>query len=225
MALIVVALQVVRLWVTPRAHDRLAERYHEALAAASDEAAARLVARLAVDDDQWLDLLVAATTDARPLVSQAAEAELRSLVQRWAQLPPSEASPRAAKLAHVLATRAPTCRANGRALFHSLAEQMIGWPIDGRAIDASAFTADCQAVLLLPVAERLEVRVASVQPLAPAEEKPEQSVDQPVPELVLESPAPILSVEATPPPPTASPGSANEPGRFVPGKSQRISDN
>jgi len=239
-ALILVALEAVWPWFSPRAHEQLAQRYRQALATASADAAAQLLTNLAQDDDQWIDLLSESTLDARPLVARAAATALRGLVQRWATLPPSEASPRAAKLARAMAACAHNCPPDARGLFHSLAEQMIGWPIDGRAIDATAFTVDCQAVLMLPVAERLEVRIALAQPPVQPETKPEEPVDQPMPELVLESAAPILSVEpatpttvptpALPPPSTLLPAPApmshgtNEPARFVPGRGRHISD-
>jgi hypothetical protein len=239
-ALILVALEVAWPWLSPRAHEQLAQRYRQALATASDDAAAKLLTGLAQDDDKWIDLLAESTLDERLPVARAAATALRGLVQRWAALPPSEASPRAAKLAHALAASAPNCQPDSRSLFHSLAEQMIGWPIDGRAIDASAFTADCQTVLMLPVAERLEVRIALAQPPVQPETKPEEPVADSAPELVVESPAPILSVEpATPtavPPPALPPPSTslqtpvpmspttNEPARFVPGRGRHISD-
>jgi len=221
-AVLLAAVPAVRAWLMPQTRERLAQQYGDQIAAFSEEPAARLVARLAADGDQWLDVLLAATLDSRPLIARAAEHELSDRLLQWATLPAKESSPRAAMLGRALAQRAPAIPPEQRAFSRRLALQLVDWPIDGRVIEAGAFIADCQAVLLLPVAEPVEVRVASML----RSDQDLQQVPEPdpmQPQLVLEAPAQVLSVDPIPAP-AANAESTNEPSRFVPGKSQRISD-
>jgi hypothetical protein len=224
--LLVAGLQVMRAFLLPTTHERLAQRYRMQLAELGDEQAARLVERLAADDDQWLEILVVSAVDLRPLVSQAAQRELRNLVHRWADLPAADSSPRAATLALILAQSARDLAPDQRLIANSLARELITWPIDGRAIDAADFIANCQAVLLLPVAEPVEIRLAAV-PVQPSEivresEPATEPAVEPVPAVIFPpvavlAPEPVLQ-------PAIAPQAPNEPGRFVPGKSNRISD-
>src|SRR5207244_4265702 len=103
----------------------------------------------------------------------AAQLELHELVDRWATLPADESSSRVSPLATALAMHAREVPPGQRHFMHSLAHRLIDWPIDGQQIDAAKFIANCEAVLLLPVVEDPEIRIAATivnaSPIAPAE--------------------------------------------------------
>src|SRR5207249_4101605 len=130
----------IRLTATrllPGTRERLIERYCSEIRALPEEQAARFVSRLAEKDAQWTEVIVAATADDRPLVASAAESELRSLVLRWAALPPAGSSPRAATLSRALAEMAAKLPPDRRSFARSIAQQLIVWPIDGQVVDAA----------------------------------------------------------------------------------------
>jgi hypothetical protein len=217
----------------PGAHQRLVQQYCQQIKTLPDEKAARFVARLSKNDAEWAEVLIAATADERGLVASTAERELRSLMLRLGQLPGDQRSPHAARLARALATTAPTLPPDRRSLPASLANELVAWPIDSRTIDAAQFIADCESVLLLPITEQAEVRLAAA-PSPP--EVPLQELSPPplfIPELVpVEStlaestsqPPPVVITPEPASPPVSAPPSPNEPQRFVPGRSTRISD-
>ncbi len=221
-------------WLTPGAHQRLVHQYCDQIKALPEDDAARFVARLAKQDAEWSAVLLAASADERPLVAITAERELRSLILRLAQLPFDQRSPHAAELARALATTAPGLPSDRRSLAASLANELIGWPIESQTIDAAQFIADCEAVLLLPIAEQREIRLAAapatqevpLQQFSPPQLAPEvvpaESIPSPQPVVIAPEPGPLpVSATPLPMPPTSAP---NEPQRFVPGRSIRISD-
>ncbi len=220
-------------WLLPGAHDRLVHQYCEQIRSLPEAKAARFISRLAGKDSEWAEVIVLATCDERPVVATAAERELRNLVLRLAQQPPDQRSPQAARLARALAAMAPVMPPDCRNLLTSLAQELIAWPIDSHTIDAAQFIADCEAVLLLPLTEPMEIRVAAAPP---APELPPQNLPPlvPAPELAPSEstpPPPAVVVAPEPPPaptpspmPAPPPSSPNEPQRFTPGRSTRISD-
>ena len=153
---------------------------------------------------------------------------------RWTRLAVDESSPRAARLAHALAATAENLPADRRAFVRSLAHELTVWPVDGRVVDAAQFIADCQTVLLLPLTEPIEVRVAAA-PAARLNEKgsgvfgdeesnsDENQLPPRTPDPLPPAPPTVLTIEPSPPPAaTATP--SNAPQLFVPGRSLRISD-
>jgi hypothetical protein len=233
------ATRLTATWLLPSAHQRLVKKHCDQILALPEEQAARLIARLAEKDDHLAEVIVTATADDRPLVASAAERELRSLILRWTSLPAAERSPRAARLARALATTAATLSPDRRMLAKSLAAQLIDWPFDSQTADAAQFIADCESVLLLPLTEPIEIRVAAAPPAAqelsaPPQAPQESSILPSGPDLApseppIQSPPAVLVTEPTPPPagalPSAvAPPATNEPQRFVPGRTLRISD-
>jgi hypothetical protein len=144
-------------------HSRLTHKLQQRVASLPDQQAIRLVRHLALEDGQWLDVLVAASADDRPAVAAAAERALRELVDRWAELAPEESSPRAAELASLLAEQAPPLPTERRQLAHSLAERLIDWPVDAQRVDVAKLIADCHSVLLLPWGELIDIRLAAAR--------------------------------------------------------------
>jgi hypothetical protein len=212
------------MWLLPGTRERLIERYCSDVRTLPEERAARLVSRLAEKDGQWSEVIVAATADDRPLVASAAESELRSLVVRWATLPAAESSPRVAALSRALNETAASLPPDRRSFARSLAHQLIVWPVDGSVIDVAQFIADCEAILLLPVVEPVEIRVASTPPpVRPEPTAPQEGPVLPPTELPPEQPPPVL-ISETIPPPAPAPKSPSEPERFVPDRSLRITD-
>ncbi len=210
------ALTVTGAWLFRHAllgstRQRLVESYQDRLASLPERDAARLIQRLAQNDDQWLEVLVCASADDRPLVSTTAERELQDLIDQWSSLPPQESASRVAMLASLLAEHAVSVPPERRQLAHSLAQRLILWPVDGRRVDAAIFIADCQSVLLLPLAEQAEIRIAAVPEIHPAQ----PAVTPPAPELQQPPLAPV-----SPPIQTSS----AEPRPFMPSPSLRVSE-
>jgi hypothetical protein len=236
-AIAILSLTGIRVganWLLPGAHQRLVQQYCEQISSLPEDKAARFVARLAEKHSEWAEVTIAAIADDRPMVASTAERELRSLVQRLARLPAEQGSPHVAELARALAAKAANLPPDHRSLAISLAHELIAWPIDGRIVDSAQFIAHCEAVLLLPATEPIEFRVA-VAPLAPQKlsgppPELELSPAEPSAESTLPSPPAVLTTDPTLPPaantapPTLAPSSPNEPQRFVPGRSVRISD-
>jgi len=196
-------------------HDRLTQTYLHEIDVLSDRNAADLVARLAQDDAQWLDVLVPATADDRPIVAQAAESALLDLVTHWSVLPAEASSRQAATLAHLLAQQAQNLSADRCHPHRSLAQRLILWPVDGRIVDAAKFISDCQSVLLLPEVEPQEIRVASAAPQKPVEE-PVATPPPPSP--------PDAGPAVAPASPEVTVTLPNEPARFTAPAAIRISD-
>lgn len=215
-------------WLLPGAHERLVQQYWATVRALPADKAARFVTHLAENDAEWAEVIVVATADERPLVSSTAERELRSLVLRLARMPAEQSSPHIADLARALAKTVPNLPPDRRSVATSIAHELIAWPIGGRMIDAAQFIADCEAVLLLPVAEPIEIRVAAAPPAPPELSTPllepvslpalqsEPTIQPPPTVLVNEPDLPPTTITAQPAP--------NEPQRFVPSRSIRISD-
>ncbi len=210
-------------WLLPGAHERLVQQYCQQISAMPEDRATRFVVHLAENNAQWAEVIVAATADLRPAVVSTAERELRSLVLRLSRSPAEETSSAAAHLARALAITAPHLAPDRRILATSLASELLTWPLDGRLVDAGQFIADCEAVLLLPVSEPIEIRVAAAPPAqefsAPSQVQLPPVIQSPS---VVQPPPVVLTTE--PVPPLAPPPSPNEPQRFVPGRSIRISD-
>lgn len=201
--------------------ERMARQYGQQIAALPDRQAARLVSQLAQDDDQWLEVVVAASADGRTAIAAAAESELRNRVLLWAELPSAESSPLVASLASLLAQQAGDLPAERRHLAHSLAQRLITWPVDGSRVDMARFIADCQTVLLLLPVEPTEIRVATAEPPAAAGVSPTAPpIDPPV------TLPPVPSAPSVKPTtlPRSNESMSREPGRFVAPKAMRISD-
>jgi hypothetical protein len=222
-ALAFAGIRLTASGLLPGAQQRLVQQYRNRILALPEDQAARFVTRLAEKDAPWPEVLVLATADDRPLVAGAAERELRSLVLRLTQLPADESSPQAARLARALALAAAELPPDRRSLMNSLAQQLIVWPIDGRTADAAQFIADCEAVLLLPVAEPIEIRLAAAPPARQEQVSPPGSPELSPAEPALQQPPAVLITEPALPP-AATPPSLNEPQLFVPGRTLRISD-
>src|SRR4051812_35922870 len=210
--------------------ERVAHQHQAQIAALSDRDAVQVIRRLAQEDALWLDVLVAASRDERPGVAAAAQLELREIVDRWAALPATENSTRASQLAAVLAGHAAEVPPRQRHFMHSLAHRLIDWPIDGQQIDAAKFIANCETVLLLPVLEDPEIRLAATivnsLPTAPAE--PPTPAVAPVVQMAPpppppQIPAPIVAQEPMTLP-QANHETPVEPKQFLPPKAMRISD-
>jgi hypothetical protein len=146
---------------------QLVRQRREQIAVATDRRAARLVLQLAEDDEQWLEVLVAAWADPRSTVAQAGQVATLGLAERWQSLPSPEGTPRFARLAALLAQHAPQMAPARREAASSLAQQMLDLPLDSRELNSAQFIADCQAVLFLPTAPLDEIRLAAL-PSAPA---------------------------------------------------------
>jgi hypothetical protein len=228
MAAIAVAIGwLVRERLLLTTHERLTHKYRQEIVVLAERQAARLVARLAQDDDQWLDVIVTATSDDRLLVAQTAETELLGLVAHWAELPAESGSRQAAILAHVLAQQAPNLPADRRHPARSLAQRLIVWPVDGRIVDTGKFIADCQAVLLLPEVEPSEIRVAATDPPRPIESPAAEltlAESSPAPPPAIPAPPQATGTTVEPPVPDVSVPLPNEPARFTAPRAIRISD-
>lgn len=227
-ALIFAGIRLAAGWLLPGAHDRLVQQYWSTVRALPEDKAARFVTHLAENDAEWADVIVVATADERPLVASTAERELRGLVLRLARMPGAQSSLHVADLARALAITVPNLPPDRRSAAKSIVLELITWPIDSHTIDAAQFIADCEAVLLLPVAQPIEIRVAAAPP-AP----PELSTPLPEPvslpalqtEPTIQPPPTVLISEPDLPPTTITAQPApNEPQRFVPIRSIRISD-
>jgi hypothetical protein len=228
-AIIPAGAWLVRPWLRSTTIDQMQRQYQSQIVALSDRDAVQLIRRLAQEDAAWLDVLVATSSDERPTVAAAAEWELRELVDRWANLPPADSSSRIAKLAAVIARQAKDISAHKRLLIHSVAHRLIDWPIDGQQIDAARFIANCQTVLLLPVAEPPEIRVAATMARVelPSPQPPPSPATPIVPSapppMITPAPAPIIAQQPMPLP-QANHETPIEPKQFLPPRAMRISD-
>ena len=215
-----------RLQITLR--QRLAQEYQQTLAGLSDQSACELLHQLAQDDVSWLTVLIGACADSRPSVAEVARSELRDAVRRWADLSPAESTPLAVDAAEQLARLAPQLAIDQRDWAIALAERLMNWPLAGGRANVAQHIANCETVLLMPRAERLEVRIATNR---------DATRSEPVlPKLPDPTPAPVLSpTQALPPPlniiPTEprpleirDPEQAVEPKRFLPPLRKRIAD-
>jgi hypothetical protein len=242
--LVLAALAAIALWAwLGRAHlerwtrAELAARHQQQLTQLSDEGAATLIAHLAAADDEYLDLLVLALNDPRPAVANAAERALDDRVNCWSRWPQTEAGPRVAALAGLLAPAAESVPRERRAFIQKIAERLLAWPLDGRLIDSGRLIADCEIVLRLPLPAPVEDRIAlQVQAEEPAIEPELPSAGAPQAALPLP-----LSGQSEPVPPTeptprvvfpeqpkslpdANRESPTEPRQFIAPKAIRISD-
>jgi len=229
-AMVPLAGWLARPWLRTTTVEQLERQYQAQIVALSPYDAAQLVHQLAEEDSLWLNVLVAASSDARPKVATAAQVELREMIDRWATLLPEESSFRVSQLAEALAQNAASQPPGQRQFIHSLAHRLLDWPIEGQEIDAAKFIANCEAVLLLPVAEDSDIRVAAAvvvsAPPPPAEPPPALPAavvpvmpPPPPPQI----PAPIVAQEPVPLP-QANHETPVEPKQFLPPKAMRISD-
>jgi len=208
--------------------ERLTRHYQSEVAALPESGAAQLIRRLS-QDEQWLDVIVAAAADARPGVASAGRAALLDRVERWAQLPPGDSSPRVAELAGLLAEHAPRLPPEQMLFAQSLTHRLLIWPIDGRTIDTAALIAHCQAVLDLPADEPPALELAAAPRVAPPSAPPAAPPAEPPALAPIVSPPTPPERPATAPQPSApvedSPAIQQEPRRFtVPPRGARISD-
>jgi len=210
------SLTVVGAWrirhrLLDSTQQRLVRSYQQRLISLPEREAASLIQRLAQSDDQFLEILVWASADDRPLVSTTAQRELQDLVDQWSNLPSQDSSNRAVRLARLLAVHAASMPPERRDLAHSLAQRLILWPVDGGHEDTARFIADCRSVLLLPQAEQSEIRVAAVP-----EPRPAEPVAAPP---VLELQQPLIA-----PAPQESEQTSGEPRPFTASPALRITD-
>ena len=142
-------------------HARLAAQHQRQLGQLSDEGAARLIARLADADDEYLDLIVLSLADPRPAVADAAEQALEGRIEHWSQWRTETAGPRVAALAGLLADSGERIPLERRPAVHRFAERLLTWPVDGAQVDAPQLIADCEAMLRLRLPAVSEMRIAS----------------------------------------------------------------
>lgn len=215
-------------------HARLAAQHQRQLAQLSDDGAARLIARLAEADDEYLDLIVLSLADPRPAVAEAAEQALEARVDQWSRWRTDQASSRVAALAGLLAESAERTPPERRAGVQRLAQQLLTWPVDGTQVDVSQLIADCETLLRQPLPVPSEIRIADRT----------TDVADAIPFVVEPAPAPAPLPFETPPEPLPvvdrSPGVAfprepeplegasrekpSEPRQFIAPKAIRISD-
>src|SRR5438128_4067064 len=106
-AVVSVGFWPARAWLEDGVRTRLTQSYEQQIVSLSERQAAIFAHRLAHTDGRWLEVLVAMSADERPGVAAAAAAELRELVDRWAEPAPPESSTQVAELARLLAQQAP----------------------------------------------------------------------------------------------------------------------
>jgi hypothetical protein len=215
-------------------HAGLAAQHQRQLAQLSEDGAARLIARLAEADDEYLDLIVLSLADPRPAVADAAEQSLEGRMDRWSQWRTDQASSRVAALASLLAESAEQIPPERRACVQRLALQLLTWPVDGTQVDAPQLIADCEALLRLPLPAASEIRIAD----RPAEVR--DAVPLPVEPAPAPAPLPLDMQPEPPPVVDRSPGvpfprepeplegasreKPSEPRQFIAPKAIRISD-
>jgi hypothetical protein len=225
-ALIAVAFVVGARWAVAwgllKTHERLVAHYCQAIETLPEERATVLVAQLASHDDQWLEVVVAATADTRPTVASSAQRELAALPSRWKSLPDVEKSRRAARLARSIARLAKDLTPERRLFAQSLAQWLLTGPATDAGDDSPQLIADCEAVLLLPATELIDLRVASVpaskqEPTQPPESAPPVPSVRTAPEPAVPEASPTIEL-----PPT--PSSPNEPRLLAPPAAERITD-
>jgi hypothetical protein len=233
---IVLAAWLGRAQLERWTRGQLAARQQRHLAQLPEAQAAELTARLASADDEYLDIVVLALADRRPLVAEAGEQALIERVELWSQWPASEAGPRVAALADLLARSHDRLPSEKRALAQRLAERLLTWPVDGRTVDSLGLIANCEQVLRLPPAVPEEIRIAEREPPAgepaemPAVAEPAPSASQPEPLAGHEPPAAAVELPPVVAPlmprelPDASRESPSEPRRFLPPRARRVSD-
>lgn len=210
--------------------EQLGQRHQQTLALLADRDAAAFIRRLARDDDQWLSIIIAALADSRSEVAAAATIALHQRAEQWRELPPDEAAPRIAELAHALAPLAAELPAQRQRWAGNLARQLLAWPSAGRQVDAAQFIADCETILRFVPADSDEARVAQAErnpAILPQTAAPTQSAAAPGrnerPDTVPNPPPPMVAPQAPSlVAPKASPSAqpfANSPdagsGRFV----------
>jgi hypothetical protein len=214
---------LLRGWFLDSTRARLTQSYQQRLMLLPERDAARLVQRLAQDQDQWLEILIWASADDRPLVGTTAQRELQDRIDQWASLPLQNSADRAVRLARLLAVYAPSTPPERRHFAHSIAQRLILWPVDGRHLDTASLIADCESVLMLPRADQVEIRVAAapeVREAAPptlVQATPEPPLPQPMPETAAQTPT-------TEPPPHRIESSFAEPRPFTAAPGLRIPD-
>jgi len=217
-------------------HARLAAQHQRQLAQLSEDGAARLIARLADADDEYLDLIVLSLADPRPAVADAAEQALQARVELWSQWRAEMAGPRVAALASLLADSGERIPPERRPAMQRLAERLLTWPVDGTQVDAPQLIADCETLLRLPLPAASEIRIASraaaddapafqaepgPAPLAPA---PLPLENQPEPLPVVDNSPGIAFPREPESLPDASREKPSEPRQFIAPKAIRISD-
>jgi hypothetical protein len=215
-------------------HSRLAAQHQQQLAQLSEEGAARLIARLADADDEYLDLIVLSLADPRPAVAEAAEHALERRTERWSQWRSETAGPRVAALASLLADSGERIPPERRPAVQRLAERLLTWPVTGTQVDSPQLIADCEALLRLPLPVVAEIRIAArATEAAPPQAEPGPALPIPAPLPLQEQPAPLPVVDRSPgvpfplepePLPDASREKPSEPRQFIAPKAIRISD-
>jgi hypothetical protein len=162
-ASVVAVMLGARYLALERLQHRWASQYVERLADMPPERAVQLVRTLAASSEPWLPVMVGALCDDRPSVRAAASAELKIMVERWAEMPVVDCSARAEGLTTILAKKAPLMPLDSRAAAQGIARTILGWPLDGSASDIARVIADCESVLQLPCEEPAEIRIAAAR--------------------------------------------------------------
>ncbi len=91
--------------------------------------------------------LVQALRNQRPIVRQAAGAELHSRLDAWAEEPVGESSRKVFRLAGLLSVQVRYLDPAALCTAVDLADRILRWPLDLPAVDRNQVLADCQVVL------------------------------------------------------------------------------
>jgi hypothetical protein len=213
--------------------SRLLAQQQRQLAKLPAPGAVSLVQRLATDDD-YAPVIAGALGDGRSDVAAAAERALPRMVARWKRMSSTAASPHVASLAAALAAGSESLPPNRRPSAHTLARQLLAWPIDNQTVDAGRLIADCETVLRLPLPieppRRLAGLDADSKPAAAAPfanavlasppllaDPPTNATSEPLPPLVSGQQAPARLIDANQETPL-------EPRQFLAPRAARISD-
>jgi len=121
--------------------------YQQAISTADEPAALGAVEQLALLEDAALPALVNLLDHPSPAVTLAARGAIGDRLARWRLLDKADASPRAARLAALLAARPQTADPIAKRVAADFATTLLIWPIDSTTIDGAQFAADCELVL------------------------------------------------------------------------------
>jgi hypothetical protein len=206
---------------------RVAQQYRRDIAILPARQAAALVRQLvATDGGEWLEVVVAAATDSRPVVAAAGKESLLDLIQRWEQAPSGDSSSQAGSLARVLARQAPGFTAEQLPLAQSICSRLLLLPVDEKNADVAGLIGHCEAVLRIPLRPPPALRSAADSSAEAAPRPPSAPLEAP----------PIAASESATAPPTqpASPvevsevphvgDATREPRRLISPRAIRITD-
>ena len=114
---------------------------------ATDEEAAVRLRQIAAFGEEAISVLVAELASPYPPRADEAYRVLHEQLRQWQSLPPATGSRRIARLAHELAVHQPRMSAPAASAAARLAGEILVWPIDRHAIDATLLLADCRTVV------------------------------------------------------------------------------